>query len=166
MGQWPPATGQWWNAREAGDPKTDLVTQGANSDLPGWQPKEKAPQLPQKRGTLVSAWVASVHKKGGGSKTPVYEGKGPKNPGVVAPLDAACCRGNCHYETGGRSHASARSVPSGLQVEDYLLPKALDEYVTKSHIPLSAQSSPSFLGNKQFLEVSRLQALSGLQERG
>ena len=47
-------------------------------------------------------------------------------------------------------------VSSRLQVEVYLLPKALDEYVTKSHIPLSAESSPSFLGNKQFLEMSRL----------
>ena len=36
-----------------------------------------------------------MHKKGGAPKTPVYEGKGPKNPGVAAPLVAACCRGNC-----------------------------------------------------------------------
>ena len=48
VGQWPPATGQWWNARRGGDPKTDQVTQGADSELLGWQPKEKASQLPQK----------------------------------------------------------------------------------------------------------------------
>ena len=41
------------------------------------------------------------------------------------------------------------------------MPKALDEYVTKSHIPLSAQSSPSFLGNKQFL--SRCQGCKPFQ---
>ena len=79
VGQWPPATGQWWNARRGGDPKTYQVTQGADPELPGWQPKEKATQLPQKRGTLKSAWVASVHTKGGGP-SPVFEVKGPKDP--------------------------------------------------------------------------------------
>ena len=47
VGQWPPATGQWWNVRRGGDPKTDQVTQEAVSVLPGWQPKETASQLPQ-----------------------------------------------------------------------------------------------------------------------
>ena len=28
VGQWPPATRQWWNERRGGDPKTDQVTQG------------------------------------------------------------------------------------------------------------------------------------------
>ena len=101
VGQWHPVTGQWWNARRGGDPKTDQVT-GADSERLGWQPKEKAAHVPQKRGTLETAWVASVHKKGGTPKTQVHEGKGPKDPGVAAPLDAACCRGNCYYETGGR----------------------------------------------------------------
>ena len=27
VGQWPPATGQWWNERRDGDPKTDRATQ-------------------------------------------------------------------------------------------------------------------------------------------
>ena len=60
VGQWPPATGQWWNERRGGDPKTDQVTQGAASELPGWQPKERAAQLPQKRGTLdrILAYVS------------------------------------------------------------------------------------------------------------
>ena len=30
-----------------GDPKADQVTQGADSQLPGWHPKEKATLLPQ-----------------------------------------------------------------------------------------------------------------------
>ena len=51
-GQWLPATGQWWNERKGGDPKTDQVTQGADSKLPGWQPKENATQLPQQGGKL------------------------------------------------------------------------------------------------------------------
>ena len=70
MGQWPPATGQWWNERRGGDPKTDQVTQGADSHLPGWQPKDKAAQLPQKGGTLKSAWVALVHQVVEGPRTP------------------------------------------------------------------------------------------------
>ena len=49
VGQWPPATGQWWNERRGGDPKTD-------------QRKEE------------------LSKQLGG------EGRGPENPGVVAPL--------------------------------------------------------------------------------
>ena len=27
----------------------------------------------------------------------MYEGKGPKDPGFAAPLDATCCRGNCRH---------------------------------------------------------------------
>ena len=77
VGRWPPATGQRWNERRGGDPKTDQVTQGADSELPGWQPKEKAARLPQKGGTLETAWVASVQKK----------------EGPAAPLAAAGCCG-------------------------------------------------------------------------
>ena len=105
VGQWPPATGQWWNEKGR-RPQNRPKTQGADSQLPGWQPKEKVAQLPQKRGTLETAWVASVHKKGGAPKTPVYQGKGPKNPGVAAPLAAACCRGNCRRVMYGRGWAS------------------------------------------------------------
>ena len=80
VGQWHPVTGQWWNELQGGDPKTDQVTQGADSKLPGWQPKEKAAQLPEKGGTLETAWVASVQKKGGAPKTPAYEGEGTQEP--------------------------------------------------------------------------------------
>ena len=69
VGQWPPATGQWWNERRGGDPKTDPVKQGADSLLPGWQPKENASQLPQQGGTVKSAWVASLHKVFEGPRT-------------------------------------------------------------------------------------------------
>ena len=95
-----------WNVGRGGDPETDQLTQGADSKLLGWQPKEKAAQLPQERRTLKTAWVASVHKKGEAPKTPVYDGKGPKNPGVAAPLDAACCRGNCRRVVDGRGWVS------------------------------------------------------------
>ena len=49
----------------------DQATQEADSEIPGWQPNEKAAQLPQKRETLETARVASVQKK-----------EGPKDPSV------------------------------------------------------------------------------------
>ena len=61
VGQWPRASCYRWNERRGGD-KTDQVTQGADSALQGWQPKETASQLPQQGGTLKSAWVASLNK--------------------------------------------------------------------------------------------------------
>ena len=58
-----PATVQWWSeCWRSGDPKTDQVTQGADSELPGWQPKENATSLPHKEDTLKSAWVATAHR--------------------------------------------------------------------------------------------------------
>ena len=42
VGQWPPATLQWRTEQKGGVPRTDLVTQGADSELLGWQPKENA----------------------------------------------------------------------------------------------------------------------------
>ena len=34
VGQWPPATGQWWNERSGGDPKTVRATQGTATQKP------------------------------------------------------------------------------------------------------------------------------------
>ena len=101
------------STRQKGDdPKTDQMTKGADSELPGWQPKEKVPLTATKRGALESASVASM-PNGRGPKDPsVRRGIGPKDPGVAAPLVAAGCRGNCLYDMGGRSHASACSSPS------------------------------------------------------
>ena len=61
VGQWPPATGQWWNERRGGDPKTDRATQRGGD-----------PKTDQRKEEL--------------SKQLGCEGKGPENPGVVAPL--------------------------------------------------------------------------------
>ena len=47
--------------------------------------------------------------------TPVYEGKGPKDPGVAAPLTAAGCRGNCWYNF-FTSYFSDLCLRSGLLV--------------------------------------------------
>ena len=41
VGQWPPATGQWWNERRGGDPRTDQVAKGPTR-TPGWHPEETA----------------------------------------------------------------------------------------------------------------------------
>ena len=65
-----------------------------------------------------------------------------------------------HADISQPAHHSGMLAPGrGLP-----LAKALDANVTKLHIPHSVQSSPSLLGNKQFLEVSRLKALSGLKD--
>ena len=61
VGQWPPATRQWWNERRGGDPKTDRATQRCGD-----------PKTDQRKEEL--------------SKQLGCEGKGPENPGVVAPL--------------------------------------------------------------------------------
>ena len=136
--------------KEGGDPRTGHLTKGTTRTR-GWHPEEKEAQLPHK-GTLLPVWV--LHQREGNQRPQCVKGKGPKDAGVVAPLAAAACRGNCHYDTGGRSHASARSsssshtctsgpwVSSGLQVDVYLLPKVLDENVTKLHILHSVRSSP------------------------
>ena len=81
----------------AATPKPTTCQKGADSELPGWQPKETASQLPQERGTLETAWVASLHEREG-----VCEGEGTKDPGDTAPLAAAACRGNCWRVVDGR----------------------------------------------------------------
>ena len=99
---------KWWS-RQRGTSWTGGRRKGADSDLPGWHPKETASQLPQ-RGTLLPAWV--LHQGEGPQRPQCVKGKGPMDPGVAAPLAAAGCRGNCFFDTGGRSLASARSSSS------------------------------------------------------
>ena len=91
VGQWPPATGQWWNARRSGVPRTDLVTQGADSELRAGNPKRMRPncQLSPKRGTLEPVWIASIIR-GGDPKTPLREGEGPRGPWRRGAT--GCCR--------------------------------------------------------------------------
>ena len=56
----PPGSGGTHEA--AATQKTDLVTQGTDSELLGRQPKEKATQLPQQRGTLETAGEGRGHQ--------------------------------------------------------------------------------------------------------
>ena len=86
----PPAAGQWRTERKGGDPITD---QEGTTRTPGWHPEETEAQLPQKE-VLSNQRGLQRTIRGGGAKTPLCEGKGPENPGVVAPFPFAGCRGN------------------------------------------------------------------------
>ena len=55
---------QRWTVPKGGDPGTGHPTKGTTR-TPCWHPEEKEAQLPQKGGTLKSAWVATVHKREG-----------------------------------------------------------------------------------------------------
>ena len=84
---------QWRTVRKGGDPKTDQVTRGLTHNLQAGNPKRTRPKLPTN--VLLSNQRGLQHtKRGGGPKTPLCKGKGPENPGVVAPLAVAGCRGN------------------------------------------------------------------------
>ena len=50
--------------------------------------KRKLPNCQRQKRYSRTAWAASTH----------CEGKGPENPGVVAPLADAGCRGNRSYD--------------------------------------------------------------------
>ena len=64
-------------------------------------PKRTRPNCNAKRYSRTSAGSISAQK-----------GRGPKDPGVAAPLATAGCRGSRWCDTGGRSRASAFSSPS------------------------------------------------------
>ena len=56
-------------------------------------PKRTRPELPTDR-ILSNQRGLQRTKRSGGPKTPLCKGKGPENPGVVAPFPVADCRGN------------------------------------------------------------------------
>ena len=70
VGQWPPATGQWWNERRGGDPKTDRASQRGGD-----------PKTDQRKEEL--------------SKQLGFEGRGPRTLASWRHLFSASCRGNC-----------------------------------------------------------------------
>ena len=83
-----------------------------------------------KRSTLKPGWTASMRKGAGGPKTPLCEGQGPENPGVVAPFAVASCRGNRRYDVLGRSHMSAFSRPSQRPSSELSTLPSLNDDVT------------------------------------
>ena len=120
--------------QEGGDPKIDQVTKGADSELPDWQPKEKVPKLPSEN----SVGGVPQRTKERGPKTPVCEGRGPKDPwsvlsrtqvagrrdatqspslhGYFTPVcvgqETPVCRFSQGACVGGRGQARARGCPS------------------------------------------------------
>ena len=113
VGQWPPAAGQWWTVQKGGDPRTDHAIQGDDSD-PGLASRRDCVLTAtlSQRGTLKPAWVA--HNREGAQRPQCAKGRGPKDPGVAAPLPAAVCRGNCWRDTGGRSGLLAELMDSAF----------------------------------------------------
>ena len=77
--------------------KPNQVTQGADSELPGWQPKETASLLPQEGTTLKSACVGFT----------AQSVRRAKNPGVAAPKASA--RVACVWWTAGWGRSTCLS---------------------------------------------------------
>ena len=119
------------------------MTKGADSELPGWQPKETPSWLPlvsKKRYSQISAGSVSAHK-GGGPKDPSVRRGGTRDPGVAAPLTAAGCRGNC-WRTSPQFPISLLLWPVRLFFLPFVQlitasPRVLEEYFSR----LSAHSS-------------------------
>ena len=72
-------------------------------------PKRTRPDYLEKRYSRTSVGIA---RREGAQRPQCAKERGPKDPGIAAPLAAAGCRGNCWYNTFGLSHASACSSPS------------------------------------------------------
>ena len=66
-------------------------------------------------------------KRDGSPKTPLYEGQGPENPGVVVPFAVASCRGNCRRAVDRRKGEDRpASLPSSCTVVIQFLDKMLN----------------------------------------
>ena len=92
VAQWYPVTGQWWNERQGGDPRTEQVTKGADSEPPGCQTQKETSFLllvTKKRNSRTSVGGVSA-QRGGNLKTPVCEGEGAQGPWRRGA--ANCCR--------------------------------------------------------------------------
>ena len=66
--------------------------------------RERGLNCQKQKGTLFSAWAATTHS----------EGKGPENPGVLAPLAVAGCRGNRSFDTSLPSSSTVVTGSAGL----------------------------------------------------
>ena len=117
---------QWRTVRKGGDPKTD---QEGTTRTPGLHPEETE-ALTARRDTLKPAWSASTH----------CEGKGPENPGVVAPLPDAGCRGNRRCDTFGLSGGMMRGAGHETQRRLNFGAVSLSQNLYKSYCYLYEQS--------------------------
>ena len=85
VGQWLPAPCNGGPCKRGGDPRTDQVKKGDDSD-PGLATlRDKRPNCHfRRKGTLEPAWV--LHQGEGPQRPHSAKGRGPKDPSVVAPL--------------------------------------------------------------------------------
>ena len=72
-------------------PENRPSEEGDDSD-PGLATQRERDLTATQRGTREPAWV--LHKREGAQRPKRAKGRGPKDPGVAAPLAAAGCRGN------------------------------------------------------------------------
>ena len=73
-------------------PKNRPSEEGEDPD-PGLASRRERDLTATQRGTLEPAWV--LHKREEPQRPQCAKVRGPKDPGVAAPLAAAGCRGNC-----------------------------------------------------------------------
>ena len=97
VGQWPPATWQWWTEQKGGDPRTDQAKEGT-ARTPGWQPKETEAPLPVATKRYSRSSVGVLHQGERPPKTPsVRKGGDPRTLATWRHWLLQVCRGNRHY---------------------------------------------------------------------
>ena len=124
MGQWLPVPCNGGPCARAATRKPTERPRGLTQNSRAGNPKRTRPKLPPNR-VLSNQRGLQRTKRGGGPKTPLCEGKGPENPGVVAPFAVADCRGNRRYGTCGRSQTSSFSSPSRATLSGPATPQIL-----------------------------------------
>ena len=81
VGQWPPATGQWWTEQMGGVPKNRLRDKRGRLGPRAGIPNRKRPNCHSRpRGTLKSAWVLSLHAWEGEQRPRCAKGNGTQGP--------------------------------------------------------------------------------------
>ena len=93
VGQWLPVPCNGGPCERAATRKPTKRPRGLTQNSRAGNPKRTRPKLPTDR-ILSNQRGLQRTKRGGGPKTPLCKGKGPENPGVVAPFPVADCRGN------------------------------------------------------------------------
>ena len=93
MGQWLPAPCNGGPCARAATRKPTRRPRGLTHNSRAGIPKRLRPNCHKRKYSQTSVDCVGT-KRGGGPKTPLCKGKGPENPGVVAPFAVAGCRGN------------------------------------------------------------------------
>ena len=93
VGQWVPVPCNGGPCARAATQKPTKQPRGLTQNSRAGNPKRTRPKLPPVR-VLSNHRGLQRTKRGGGPKTPLCNGKGPEDPGVVAPFAVADCRGN------------------------------------------------------------------------